>query len=204
MNELNQQNRTDTLLSLHLLLPLETTSLTKKMRLRGRILSGRPTGAMGHAGHSRMSKQSFDPLSFKKLSPFFSVVLLTAPVLVHSDLHLACLSGNAMEGHRLFEAARRDPRSEQQIDSSVFHSLFTACASEGLGKLALKTLSKMRKMNFHPTRENLVCLMEAISKSKGEEGQLEQLAFVEEICFSAFWKQTHCFGMDLVGCYVRL
>ena len=103
-----------------------------------------------------------------------------------------------------FDAAPRDPRSEQQLDSSVFHSLFTACASEGLGKLALKTLSKMRKMNFHPTREKLVCLMEAISKSKGEEGQLEQLAFVEEICFSACWKQTHCFGMDLVGCYVRL
>jgi pentatricopeptide repeat protein len=109
-----------------------------------------------------------------------------------------------LEAHRVFELARKSEAASAYLDASVFSSLFTACAEEGLGKLCLKTLSKMRKMGFHPTRQNLCCLMEAISKTKGDEGQMEQMLEVEETVFDPFWMEKHCFGSVLLAAYSRL
>ncbi len=121
-----------------------------------------------------------------------------------SSIHSFCRNGQAMEAHRIFELARQRREAASEIDASVFSSLFLACASEGLGKLGLKTLAKMRKLGFHPTRQNLSHLIEAIAKTPGKDGQMEQMLFIEEMVLSPFWKERHCFGSALLAAYARL
>ena len=109
-----------------------------------------------------------------------------------------------MDGHRIFEQARRDPRLAQELDAGVFNSLFTSCASEGLGRLALKTLAKMRKLGFHPTRDNLQAMIEAVSKTRGIDSQMEQMVFLETIVFGQHWREKYAFGPDVLAAYARL
>ncbi len=104
----------------------------------------------------------------------------------------------------MFDQATHMSRAATQLDASVFDSLFTSCAVEGMGRLALKILSKMRKLGFYPSRENLRCLIDAVAKSEGTDAQMEQMKFLEAIVFGEHWRDKYCFGNDLLAAYVDL
>lgn len=130
---------------------------------------------------------------------FFFFFLL---IVLFRSIQKACQDGDAMQAHRIFEAARKDRSAV--LDDSVFTNMFAACAVSGLGKLALKTLAKMRKLGYDLTVAQIECIIESIGRSKGRDNQMDQLEFVRKIVHSPKWQRKHCFGNDFLKAYGRL
>jgi pentatricopeptide repeat protein len=168
------------------------------------LVAGGAAGAGGGPAGDASGQGGLQSADVQRVSLQRVVFVPPSQPVTRRDLHLACREGHPMDGHRIFEEARRDPRLAEELDAAVFNSLFTSCANEGLGRLALKTLAKMRKLNFHPTRDNLQAIIEAVSKTRGKDSQMEQMAFLETIVFGQHWRDKFAFGPDLLTAYARL